>query len=173
MIDTLNALDEAIVSAKRILEHGGASSSTDTPVVSSCAISDDLPELLRQVEEKALNLRREVHAMAKASTVDFFEEGLVRSAVAESSAHIQERSIDLRLLATLSSAIATTENENTCVVCLAAPKDSVVPPCKHLAMCALCGVHKGGLHIEQLAAVPHVYLWHVLVMGVLVVTLLA
>jgi hypothetical protein len=41
-LDTLNALDTAIVSAKRIREHGGASSSTDAPVVSFA--SGDLPE---------------------------------------------------------------------------------------------------------------------------------
>jgi hypothetical protein len=37
-LDTLNALDAAIVSAKRILEHGGASCSTDAPMVSSFAM---------------------------------------------------------------------------------------------------------------------------------------
>jgi hypothetical protein len=82
-LDTLNVLDAAIASAKQ--------------VVSSCASSDLLPELLRQAEEKSLNLLREVRAMAKAA-----------------------------------------ENGNTCVVCLEAPKDSVVLPCKHLAMCAEC-----------------------------------
>jgi hypothetical protein len=45
-LDTLNALDVAIVCVKRILEHGGASSSTDAPLMSSA--SSDLPELLRQ-----------------------------------------------------------------------------------------------------------------------------
>jgi ankyrin repeat protein len=139
-LDTLNVLDAAIVSAKRILEHGGASSSTDALVVSSCTIID-LPELLRQAEEKALNSRREVHAMAKAASVDLFEEGLVRLAVAESSAHMQEQQqnrVEPPPSATLLSAIALAENGNTCVVCLAAPKDSVVLPCKHLAMCAEC-----------------------------------
>jgi hypothetical protein len=90
-LDSLNALlDSAIVSAKRILEHhGGASSSTDGLVVSFA--SGDLPELLRQAEEKSLSLRGEMHAMAKAAAVDQLEEGLVQSAVAESSAHIQEQ----------------------------------------------------------------------------------
>jgi hypothetical protein len=86
-LDTLNALDAAIVAAK--------------PVVSSCARSHPLSclllELLRQAEEKSLNLLCEVRAMAKAA-----------------------------------------ENGNTCVVCLAAPKDSLLLPCKHLAMCAEC-----------------------------------
>jgi hypothetical protein len=86
-LDTLNALDAAIVAAK--------------PVVSLCASSDLLScllhELLRQAEDKSLNLLREVRAMAKAA-----------------------------------------ENGNTCVVCLAAPKDSLLLPCKHLAMCAEC-----------------------------------
>ena len=30
------------------------------------------------------------------------------------------------------------ENGNTCVVCLEAPKDSLLLPCKHMAMCAEC-----------------------------------
>jgi hypothetical protein len=93
---SLDALDTAIVHAKRILEHGGASSSTDALVVSSCARSD-LHELLRQAEEKSLNILREVRAMAKAA-----------------------------------------ENGNTCVVCLAAPKNSAVLPCKHVATCEEC-----------------------------------
>jgi hypothetical protein len=82
-LNTLNALDAAIASAK--------------PVVSSCARSDLLRELLRQAEEKSLNLLREVRAVAKAA-----------------------------------------ENGSTCVVCLEAPKDTVVLPCKHLVMCAEC-----------------------------------
>ena len=36
------------------------------------------------------------------------------------------------------SATVSADNGYTCVVCLAAPKDSVVLPCKHLAMCAEC-----------------------------------
>jgi hypothetical protein len=61
--------------------------------------SSDLPELLRQAEEKSVNLRLEVRAIAK----------------------------------------ALAENGNTCVVCLAAPKDTVVLPCKHLViLCAEC-----------------------------------
>jgi hypothetical protein len=132
-LDTLNALDAAIVSAKRIREHGGASSSTDAPVVSLA--SGDLPEAVEASRgEVALNLRCEMHAMAKAAAVDQLEEGLVRSAVAESSAHIQEPP----LLATLSVAVDSEENENLCVVCLATPMNSAVLPCKHLAMCAGC-----------------------------------
>jgi hypothetical protein len=50
-LDTLNALDAVIMSAK--------------PVVSSCASGDLLHELLRQAEEKSMNLLREVRAMAK------------------------------------------------------------------------------------------------------------
>jgi ankyrin repeat protein len=87
-LDSLNALDAAMISAKRILQHSDASSSTDAPVMSSSA-SSDLPELLRQAEEKSLNLRSKMHAMAnKAAAYDQLEEGLVRSAVAESSAQI-------------------------------------------------------------------------------------
>ena len=48
-LDTLNALDAAIVSAKRILQHGGASSSADALEVSVSA-STDMPELLRQAD---------------------------------------------------------------------------------------------------------------------------
>mmetsp|Transcript_39681 Transcript_39681/g.66593 ORF Transcript_39681/g.66593 Transcript_39681/m.66593 type:complete len:445 (+) Transcript_39681:802-2136(+) len=66
-LDNLNALDAAIVSAKRILEHGSASSSTDELVVSSCA-SSGLLELLRQAEEKWSHLSREVlRAMRRAA----------------------------------------------------------------------------------------------------------
>jgi ankyrin repeat protein len=139
-LDNLNALDAAIVSAKRILEHIGASSSTDAQAVPSAA-SSDLSEVLRQAEEKSLNLRRELRAIAKAAAYDQLEEGLVRSAVAESSAHVQEQqqgSIVPPPSAMSSSAIASAENGNTCVVCLAAPKNSLLLPCKHLAMCAEC-----------------------------------
>jgi len=109
-------------------------------VVSSSA-SSDLPELLRQAEEKSLNLRSKMRAMAKAAAYDQLEEGLVRSAVAESSAHVQEQqqsSIELLPSAMSSAAIASAENGNLCVVCLAAPKNSAVLPCKHLSMCAEC-----------------------------------
>jgi hypothetical protein len=83
-LDTLNSLDAVIMSAK--------------PVVSSCASSDLLPELLGQAGEKSLNLLREVRAMAKAA-----------------------------------------ENKDTCViVCLESPKNALLLPCKHIAMCAEC-----------------------------------
>jgi hypothetical protein len=72
-LDTLNALDAAILSTKQILEHGGTLSSTDAPVGSSCAIIG-LAELLRQAEEKASNLRREVRVVAEAATVDLLED---------------------------------------------------------------------------------------------------
>jgi len=139
-LDTLNALDAAIVSAKRILEHGGTSSSTDAPVGSSCAIIG-LPELLRQAEEKASNLRREVHVVAEAATVDLLEERLVQSAVVELSAHIQEqqpRCVEPPPSAALTLAIASAENETTCIICLAAPQSSVLLPCNHQVMCAEC-----------------------------------
>jgi ankyrin repeat protein len=150
-LDTLNALDAAIVSTKRILNHGGASSSTDAPVVSSSTSSDalvvssstssNLAKLSRQAEQKALNLRREMRAMAEAAAVDLSEEGLVRSAVAGSLAHIQEQQqsrIEPLPSATLLAAIALAESGSTCVVCLSAPKESLLLPCKHVAMCAEC-----------------------------------
>jgi hypothetical protein len=82
-LDTLNALNAVIMSAK--------------PVVSSCAGNDLLTELLRQAEEKSLNLLLEVRATAKAA-----------------------------------------ENKDTCVVCLEAPKNALLLPCKHIAICAEC-----------------------------------
>ena len=139
-LDTLNVLDAAIKSAKRMLEHGVASPSVDAPKASASA-STDLLELLRQAEERSLNLRLEVCAMAKAAAYDQLEEGLVRSAVAESSAHVQEQqqsSIEPPSSAMSSAAIASAENGNLCVVCLAAPKNSAVLPCKHLSMCVEC-----------------------------------
>jgi hypothetical protein len=79
--------------------------------------------------------------MAKAAAVDRLDEGLARRAVTESSAHIQEQQqsgIDPPPSATLPSAFNSAENENNCVVCLKAPKDSLLLPCKLLAMCAEC-----------------------------------
>jgi hypothetical protein len=123
---TLNALDLAIVSAKRLLEHGSATSSTDAPLVSSSIFElqfpselqvRDLPELVRQAE-KSLSLEREVCAMVEAMTT------------------------------------ASVENGNTCIVCLAAPKDSLLLPRKPLGH--VCGVHKGCFYIEQSATVPRV-----------------
>jgi hypothetical protein len=87
--------------------------------------------------------------MANAAAVDQMEEGLVRSAVSESSAHIQEQQQDsiepppsgtlaAAIASALAAAIASADNGNTCVVCLAAPKDSLLLPYKHLAMCADC-----------------------------------
>jgi hypothetical protein len=109
--------------------------------VASCA-SSDLPKLLRQAEEKALDLRCELRAVAKAAAFESFEEQPVRSAVAESSAHLEEQhqqsSVEPPLLTTSSSATASAENGNTCVVCLEAPKNSLLLPCKHIAMCAEC-----------------------------------
>jgi hypothetical protein len=83
-------------------------------------INTDLSELLRQAEEKTLHLRGALRTMAKTAAVDSWEEGLVRSAVAESSANIQEqqqRSNEPPPLATSSFAIASAENGNLCVVC--------------------------------------------------------
>jgi len=79
--------------------------------------------------------------MAKAAAYDQLEEGLVRSVVAEWSAHVQEQqqsSIEPLLSAMPSSAIGSAENGNKCVVCLAAPKNTPLLPCKQLAMCAEC-----------------------------------
>jgi hypothetical protein len=113
----------------------GALSSTDAQVVPSSSGSD-LLEVLRQAEEKSVNLRGEMRAMAKAAAYDQLKEGLVRSVVAEWSAHVQEQRQSS--IEPPSAAIASAENGNTCVVCLAAPKNSLLLPCKHLAMCAEC-----------------------------------
>ena len=140
-LDILNALDAAIVSAKRVLEHSGASSSYMDALVVSLYSSSDLHELLRQAEEKSLNLRSKMRAMAKAAAYDQLEEGLVQSAVDVWLTHIQEQqqsSNKPQPSITSSSAIASAENGNTCVVCLAAPKDSMLLSCKHMAMCAEC-----------------------------------
>jgi hypothetical protein len=92
-LGTLNALESAMLSAKLVLMHGAAScSATEAPSLSA----SDLPELLRQAEEKALLLRSEVGENCAA------------------------------------------ENGNTCVVCLEAPKNSLLLPCKHVSMCAEC-----------------------------------
>jgi hypothetical protein len=40
--------------------------------------------------------------------------------------------------ATLPSAIDSAENENTCIICLAAPNSSLLLPCNHQVMCAEC-----------------------------------
>jgi hypothetical protein len=45
----------------------------------------ELPELLRQAEEKSLNLRREVDATVKSAAVDQLKERLVRSVFAKCS----------------------------------------------------------------------------------------
>jgi hypothetical protein len=96
--DNLDALEVAIACAKQIPEHGGASSSADASVASSCE-RVALPELLRQAEEKSTNLKREMNAVPNKASAD---------------------------------------DGNTCVVCLAAPKNSLLLPCKHIAMCAEC-----------------------------------
>mmetsp|Transcript_16935 Transcript_16935/g.28595 ORF Transcript_16935/g.28595 Transcript_16935/m.28595 type:complete len:240 (-) Transcript_16935:146-865(-) len=77
----------------------------------------------------------------RGETTGELEEGLVRLAVAGSSAQFQEqepRSIEPPPLATLLLAIGSSENENTCVVCLAAPNSSWLLPCNHQVMCAEC-----------------------------------
>jgi hypothetical protein len=69
------------------------------------------------------------------------KEGLVQSAVAELSTHVQEQQpsgIELPPSGALSLAVASAEDDNTCVVCLAAPKDSLLLPCNHMTMCAEC-----------------------------------
>eukprot|EP00242_Pyramimonas_sp_CCMP2087_P016652 CAMPEP_0198207172 /NCGR_PEP_ID=MMETSP1445-20131203/10654_1 /TAXON_ID=36898 /ORGANISM="Pyramimonas sp., Strain CCMP2087" /LENGTH=540 /DNA_ID=CAMNT_0043880117 /DNA_START=309 /DNA_END=1928 /DNA_ORIENTATION=+ len=149
-LDTTDALDAAIVSARRIL---------NAPVMSSSifelqfpSVSSDLPELLRQAEERLVNLR-EARSMVKAAAAERLEYaeqlelldpyGLVQSALAESSAQIekkQQSSVEPPPSETLPAVIASAEavNGSSCVVCLAAPKDSLLLPCKHLAMCAGC-----------------------------------
>jgi hypothetical protein len=81
--------------------------------------------------------------MAKAAAVDSLEEGLVRLAMAESAARLQEtqqRSIDSPSSAKSANASAD-EYEiiiATCIVCLAAPKDTLLFPCKNLVRCWEC-----------------------------------
>jgi hypothetical protein len=79
--------------------------------------------------------------MAEAAAVDLLEGGLIRSVVAESAVYVPEqhqRSGESPPSTVFSSVVASADNGNTCVVCLAAPKDSLVLPCKHVAMCAAC-----------------------------------
>jgi hypothetical protein len=69
------------------------------------------------------------------------KERLVKSAVAELYTHVQEQQpsrIEPPPSGTLSTAVASAEDENTCVVCLAAQRDSLLLPCKHMTMCAEC-----------------------------------
>jgi myosin heavy subunit len=147
-LDTLNVLDTAIVSVRRILiEHGGALSSSMDDALEVPSAGSDLPELLRHAEGESLNLRRRVRARAKAAVAaavamlaatDSLEEaGLVRSADAESSsAQSQHRQQQSGVMEPRPS--APSENDNTCVVCLEAPKNTLVYPCKHMVMCGVC-----------------------------------
>jgi hypothetical protein len=83
-------------------------------------------------------------------------EGLVGSAVVESSGHVQDQQqsrVEPPPSATLPLAIDSAENENTCIVCLAAPRSSLLLPCNHQVMWAEC-VRNGGFVCEQSAAVP-------------------
>jgi protein-tyrosine-phosphatase len=91
-LDTTDALDAAIVSARRILNAPSSIFELQFPSASS-----DLPELLRQAEERLVNLRREAKA-AVAKQLEHAEQselldpyGLVQSAMAESSAQIEQR----------------------------------------------------------------------------------
>ena len=147
-LDTLNVLDTAIVSVRRILiEHGGALSSSMDDALEVPSAGSDLPELLRHAEGESLNLRRRVRARAKAAVAaavamlaatDLLEEaGMVRSADAESSsAQSQHRQQQSGVMEPRPS--APSENDNTCVVCLEAPKNTLVYPCKHMVMCGVC-----------------------------------
>jgi hypothetical protein len=107
------------------------------PGVSSCDASDDQPtldEILRQAEEKLLRLRRELCATERAAAlVDLVFEDLVHGLQCE-----MERAISEVLL----EALKDCQEERTCVVCLAAPKDSVLLPCTHMvhAHGHVCGV---------------------------------
>jgi hypothetical protein len=134
-LDTLNTLDAAIEYVKRSFEHGGTSSSTDAPVVSLCT-SSDLAMLLRKAEEKAVNLRREVCAVAEAAAVELLEEGLVLSAVNELAVHVQEQ--QQSRIEPLPSAIDSVENKKACIICLAALESTLLLPCNHQVMCAEC-----------------------------------
>jgi Sec-independent protein translocase protein TatA len=130
-----------MASTKRILEHSGASSSTYALVV--LFASGDLPEVLRQAEEKSLKLKRGMHAMTQAAADDQMVEGLVRSVVAtELSAHIQEQqksSIERPLPGRELPAFAPAKNGTTCVVCFVAPRSALLLfPCKRMVMCAEC-----------------------------------
>jgi hypothetical protein len=70
------------------------------------------------------------------------KERLVRPAAAELSTHVQKHqqptSIEPLPSGTLALAVASAEDNNTCVLCLAAPKDSLLLPCNHMTMCAEC-----------------------------------
>jgi hypothetical protein len=73
----LAALDAAIKDARRAFEHSGSGGGSGSASASSM--------LMRWAEDKASAMRSEARARAKAMAVDSVEEGLVRSAVAESS----------------------------------------------------------------------------------------
>jgi len=137
-LDTLNVLDTAIVSVRRILiEHGGTSSSSMDHALEVPSAGRDLPELLRHAEGEFLNLRRRARAAAVAmlAATDSLEEaGLVRSADAESSSvqskHRQQQSGIMESLA------------NVCRICM--DDDCVINtvfiPCGHRVACSQCAL---------------------------------
>jgi hypothetical protein len=136
----LAALDAAIEDARRAFEHNGGGSGLGSASSICESGRGALMPLLRRAEDKASAMRSEARARAKAIYVDSLEEGLVRSAVAESSsAQMSQMLPEWESSGSESRIMApSTENGATCVVCLAAPKDSLLLPCKHLAMCAAC-----------------------------------
>eukprot|EP00959_Pyramimonas_sp_CCMP1952_P210945 4414286-Pyramimonas_sp.AAC.1 len=110
--------------------------------------------LVGRAKERAERVRGEARAAAKAAAMELAEEALVRSVVDEShwrggcaSGGVGGSTEEAVSGAAASAGcggvrgaednganIATTQ----CVVCLSAPKDSLLLPCKHMAMCAEC-----------------------------------
>eukprot|EP00959_Pyramimonas_sp_CCMP1952_P464070 9485989-Pyramimonas_sp.AAC.2 len=111
--------------------------------------------LVGRAKERAERVRGEARVAAKAAAMELAEEALVRSVVDESygqggcasggagGSSAQEAAAAGAAASGCGGAHgaedgASSSEATQCVVCLSAPKDSLVLPCKHVAMCVEC-----------------------------------
>eukprot|EP00959_Pyramimonas_sp_CCMP1952_P356150 7458651-Pyramimonas_sp.AAC.1 len=142
-------LEAAVKAAERMLEQR-TNGSTE-------AWAEETRGLVGLAKERAERVRGEMRAAAKAAAMELAEEALVRSVVDESHGHggctcggaegsAEEAAVSAGAAASAGCEGALDAEDGAsssaatrCVVCLlASPKESLVPPCKHVAMCAEC-----------------------------------
>eukprot|EP00976_Prorocentrum_cordatum_P116299 1196142-Prorocentrum_minimum.AAC.2 len=143
----LEALEAAVEATERMLKqcgNGGAE-----------AWAEEMWALVGWAKERTERVRGKARAAAEAAAMELLEEALVRSVVDESyrwggcaSGGAGGSAEEAAASGAAASAGcggargaedgASSSAGTQCVVCLSAPKDSLVLPCKHMAMCADC-----------------------------------
>ena len=97
--------------------------------------------LLGRLRAEVAEAEAAARAAAKATAIESAEEALVQSAVRETACRSPRANGEGASASSLSSSAPTLDGASvsaTCVVCLSAPKNTLMLPCRHVATCAEC-----------------------------------